>query len=217
MNLFRLVGDMAHLASFLVLLLKMLASRSANGISLKTQELFFLVFVTRYVDLFFHFVSLYNTLMKLLFLLFSGAIVYVIRFKEPFRSTYDKSHDAFLHVKFAILPCALLALVFNEQFEVMEILWTFSIYLEAVAIIPQLILLQRHGEVENLTSNYVVLLGAYRGCYVLNWIYRAATETSYHFIWLMFIAGMVQTALYVDFFYYYAISKYHGKKMTLPS
>ncbi|KAK1936570.1 ER lumen protein-retaining receptor A [Phytophthora citrophthora] len=236
MNLFRLVGDMAHLASFLVLLLKLLASRSANGpsrlavfsfvfsfqrdlaihliylftfflpgISLKTQELFFLVFVTRYVDLFFHFVSLYNTLMKLLFLLFSGAIVYVIRFKEPFRSTYDKSHDAFLHVKFAILPCALLALVFNEQFEVMEILWTFSIYLEAVAIIPQLILLQRHGEVENLTSNYVVLLGAYRGCYVLNWIYRAATETSYHFIWLMFIAGMVQTALYVDFFYYYAM------------
>ena len=31
MNLFRLVGDMAHLASFLVLLLKLLASRSANG------------------------------------------------------------------------------------------------------------------------------------------------------------------------------------------
>lgn len=70
---------------------------------------------------------------------------------------------------------------------------------------PQLILLQRHGEVENLTSNYVVMLGAYRGCYILNWIYRAATEKSYHFIWLMFIAGMVQTALYVDFFYYYAI------------
>lgn len=70
---------------------------------------------------------------------------------------------------------------------------------------PQLILLQRHGEVENLTSNYVVLLGAYRGCYILNWIYRAATEKAYHFIWLMFIAGMVQTALYVDFFYYYAI------------
>lgn len=87
----------------------------------------------------------------------------------------------------------------------MQILWTFSIYLEAVAIVPQLILLQRHGEVENLTSNYVVMLGAYRGCYVLNWIYRAATEKAYHFIWLMFIAGMVQTALYVDFFYYYAI------------
>lgn len=31
MNLFRLAGDMSHLASFLVLLLKLLASRSAAG------------------------------------------------------------------------------------------------------------------------------------------------------------------------------------------
>lgn len=89
--------------------------------SLKSQELFFLVFITRYLDLFTHFVSLYNTSMKLLFLLFSGAVVWVIRYKEPFRSTYDRSHDTFLHFKFAVLPCALLALIFNEQFEVMEV------------------------------------------------------------------------------------------------
>nr|CCA19520.1 ER lumen protein retaining receptor putative [Albugo laibachii Nc14] len=206
MNIFRFIGDMTHLISFLVLLLKLLASRSASGISLKSQELFLLVFITRYLDLLTHFVSLYNTTMKLLFLAFSGAVVYVIRCREPFRSSYDKTQDAFLHIKFAVIPCALLAIVFNEHFELMEIFWTFSIYLEAVAIVPQLILLQRHGEVENLTSNYVVLLGIYRSCYVLNWIYRASTEKSYHMIWLMFIAGMVQTALYVDFFYYYAIS-----------
>lgn len=30
------------------------------GISLKTQELFLVVFVARYVDFFFHFISLYN-------------------------------------------------------------------------------------------------------------------------------------------------------------
>lgn len=42
-----------------------------------------------------------------------------------------------------------------------QILWTFSEYLEAVAIIPQLVLLQRLKEVENLTSNYVFAIGAY--------------------------------------------------------
>ena len=31
--------------------------------------------------------------------------------------------------------------------------WAFSIYLEAVAILPQLFLLQKQGEVENLTSH----------------------------------------------------------------
>jgi len=44
---------------------------------------------------------------------------------------------------------------------VWQILWTFSEYLEAVAIIPQLVLLQRLKEVENLTSNYVFAIGAY--------------------------------------------------------
>lgn len=48
-------------------------------------------------------------------------------------------------------------------------LWTFSIYLEAVAILPQLILLQRTQNIDNLTGNYVALLGSYRAFYILNW------------------------------------------------
>lgn len=41
----------------------------------------------------------------------------------------------------------------------LQILWTFSIYLEAVAILPQLILLQRTNNIDNLTGNYIFLLG----------------------------------------------------------
>ena len=33
---------------------------ASTGVSLKTQELYLLVFLTRYVDLFFRFVSVYN-------------------------------------------------------------------------------------------------------------------------------------------------------------
>ena len=121
MNIFRLLGDMSHLASFIVLLLKLVASKSGAGVSLKSQELFFLVFLTRYLDLFTHFVSVYNLAMKILYLCFSGAIVYLLRFKEPFKSTNDKAQDTFLHAKFAILPCAILALLFNERFEFMEV------------------------------------------------------------------------------------------------
>ena len=51
----------------------------------------------------------------------------------------------------------------------LQVLWTFSIYLEAVAILPQLILLQRTQNIDNLTGNYVALLGSYRAFYVLNW------------------------------------------------
>ena len=40
-----------------------------------------------------------------------------------------------------------------------QILWTFSLYLEAVAILPQLVLLQRTQNIDNLTGNYILLLG----------------------------------------------------------
>jgi ER lumen protein retaining receptor len=33
-----------------------------------------------------------------------------------------------------------------------EVLWTFSIYLEAVAILPQLVMLQRTKNVDTLTG-----------------------------------------------------------------
>ncbi len=41
----------------------------------------------------------------------------------------------------------------------LQVIWTFSIYLEAVAILPQLVLLQRTQNIDNLTGNYVFLLG----------------------------------------------------------
>ena len=57
-------------------------------------------------------------------------------------------------------------------------------------------------EVENLTGHYVFFLGAYRGLYILNWVYRSYYEQFYRHNWLVYVSGAVQTALYVDFFYY---------------
>ena len=67
MNFFRIAGDMCHLLSFLVMFWKLRASQSCAGISLKTQELYALVFVARYLDLFWNFLSMYNWVMKVRF------------------------------------------------------------------------------------------------------------------------------------------------------
>jgi len=64
MNIFRYAGDFAHLASFLILFYKIFQTKQVGGISLKTQELYVLVFVTRYVDLLWNFASMYNWVMK---------------------------------------------------------------------------------------------------------------------------------------------------------
>ncbi|KAH7687243.1 ER lumen protein retaining receptor protein [Dioscorea alata] len=173
MNAFRLLADLTHLLSIIILLVKIRTTKSCAGISLKTQDLYVLVFISRYLDLFTRPLSLYNT---------------------PFQTCF---------------PCH-----FHHHCLLHEVLWSFSIYLEAVAILPQLVLLQRSSNIDNLTGNYVFMLGAYRALYLLNWIYRFFAENVVR--WIPWIAGLVQTALYADFFYYYIKSWRNNERLKLP-
>ena len=61
-------------------------------------------------------------------------------------------------------------------------LWTFSIYLESVAIMPQLFMITKTGEAETITSHYLFALGIYRALYILNWLYRYFAEDFYDLI-----------------------------------
>ena len=80
------------------------------------------MFVTRYLDLFTNFVSLYNTSMKVLYIVTAAAIVFLIRFKEPWSTSYKKDEDSFKHWKFVVLPCAVLAVVICEnRYSAMEV------------------------------------------------------------------------------------------------
>lgn len=91
-------------------------------------------------------------------------------------------------------------------------LWTFSIYLEAVAILPQLFLVSKTGEAESITSHYLFALGSYRALYLLNWVYRYYMEGFHD--WIAITAGVVQTILYCDFFYLYVT---RGTSATLSA
>ncbi|KAI6240883.1 ER lumen protein-retaining receptor [Aphelenchoides fujianensis] len=195
MNIFRLAGDMSHLAAICILLAKIWKTRSCAGISGRSQILFAIVFICRYLDLFTSFVSVYNSLF---FLASSIGTVYLIFFK--FKATYDRNHDVF-RVEFLLIPTFLIALLINHEFSVMEILWTFSIYLEAVAIFPQLYLLQTTGAADTITAHYLFALGSYRALYILNWVYRFYAED--HVDPIAVVAGIVQTVLYADFFFLY--------------
>ena len=212
MNIFRLLGDLSHLLAIILLLLKIWKTRSCAGISGKSQILFLIVFVTRYLDLVTNFVSIYNTVMKVFFISSAAATVYLMYFK--FKATYDGNHDTF-RMEFLLGPAALLAVLLNHEFSVMEILWTCSIYLESVAILPQLFMVSKTGEAETITSHYLFALGSYRGLYILNWIYRYYYEGFYDIIAI--IAGCIQTILYCDFFYLYITKVLKGKKLQLPA
>ncbi|KAG6442368.1 ER lumen protein-retaining receptor [Manduca sexta] len=212
MNIFRLLGDLSHLLAIIILLLKIWKTRSCAGISGKSQILFSIVYTARYLDLLTTFISAYNTVMKLVFIVASYATVYLMYVR--FKATYDHNHDTF-RIEFLLVPCLVLAFLINHEFTVMEILWTFSIYLESVAILPQLFLVSKTGEAESITSHYLFALGSYRALYLLNWVYRYVVESHYELIAI--VAGVVQTVLYCDFFYLYITKVLKGKKLQLPA
>uniref|UniRef100_A0A0P6JEH4 ER lumen protein-retaining receptor n=4 Tax=Hystricomorpha TaxID=33550 RepID=A0A0P6JEH4_HETGA len=212
MNLFRFLGDLSHLLAIILLLLKIWKSRSCAGISGKSQVLFAVVFTARYLDLFTNYISLYNTCMKVVYIACSFTTVWMIYSK--FKATYDGNHDTF-RVEFLVFPTAVLAFLVNHDFTPLEILWTFSIYLESVAILPQLFMVSKTGEAETITSHYLFALGVYRTLYLFNWIWRYHFEGFFDLIAI--VAGLVQTVLYCDFFYLYITKVLKGKKLSLPA
>jgi ER lumen protein retaining receptor len=108
-----------------------------------------LVFTTRYLDLvtmwfidipeglsIWDFVSVYNTVLKILYLATTYGLLLMFLL---FRSTYDADNDQFCKAS-VVLPALVLAYHFAYYDEWVEILWTFSIFLEVVAMLPQLLL-----------------------------------------------------------------------------
>lgn len=82
------------------------------------------MYLTRYLDLFTTFISFYNTFMKMVFLASSFGTLYLMYLK--FRATYDHNHDSF-RIEFLLIPCALLSLLINHDFTVMEVSISLSL------------------------------------------------------------------------------------------
>lgn len=190
----------------------MKSTNSCSGLSFKSQVLYLIVFVTRYLDLFWTFTdSIYNTVFKILFIGSSTYTIYLML--NDYKPTQDPNTDTF-KVEYLLGFSALLAILFPQQYTISEILWTFSIWLESVAILPQLFMLQRTGEADTITTHYLFALGIYRALYIPNWIYRYFFEGFFHAIPVL--AGIIQTVLYSDFFYIYYTKVMKGKKFALP-
>lgn len=83
------------------------------GISLKSQALYFAVYICRYLDFFvtlrWDVLHIYNALMKLFFIVSEAMILYFIITK--YRATYDPRMDSF-RVIILVAPCIILSFFF---------------------------------------------------------------------------------------------------------
>merc|ERR1719478_483213 len=89
-NIFRYVGDYLHLFGIVVLLVTIGKNKSVAGISRSTQILYFLVFVTRYLDLFDHTQSAYLVFFKLTYIA-TSALTLVLFYQLD--KTYERVND----------------------------------------------------------------------------------------------------------------------------
>ena len=200
-NVIQFVGDTLHLISFVIIIYKIYRDKSCKGVSAKTFEIYLLVFCTRYLDLFMYFISFYNTFMKLLFISASAFILYLMHLKDPFKSTYDrKNEDIFPHL-YLILFAVIMTLIINKDYSLWGLTWSFSLWLESVAVFPQISIIAKTNGIFTYTAHYLAALGSYRFFYILLWIYRYIKFG--RVLWVSVFSGTLQVLLYADFFYLY--------------
>lgn len=149
-------------------------------------------------------------------------LVYSMRYcKSSLQQQRDK--DTFW-VLAPIVAALVLALIIhprlNQNF-LADVAWTFALYLETFAMLPQLFMMGRlGGEIEALTSHYVASMAAARFCAFMFWLYSfnelAPRASSFNLSgWAVLISYGIQSLFFVDFLYYYVKSIRIGRKMVI--
>jgi len=216
---------------FFLLSSKVRRSQSAAGLSSRTLEMYVLFFLTR----------LSSTMVKNGYLPIdrSGDWVYQIAdigslgivlqllysMHRSHKTTYEGEHDT-LPIRGALPACLLLAICVHGDLNdspVFDTLWTFSLLVDTIAMLPQLwMMTTKGGEVESLTSHFVAAMVVSRALSFTFWFYGyseiAPQAGGFNAAgYLILAAHSLQLVLSADFMYYYVRSAMRQQGMVLPT
>jgi len=142
------------------------------------------------------------------------------------RNTYQEEHDN-IKVEYIGLGCFVLAVLVHPDLNnrpVFDTLWTTALYIDVVAMAPQLMLISKiRGEVEALTSHFVGATAISRLTSLIFWYHGfaelAPLDGSFNLAgWAIIAAHVLQVLLLGDFLYYYirALSSTGSASFQLP-
>lgn len=232
-------GAMARMFGFGILNVKTFKSQRATGVSAKSLQLYALVFFFRLTSIFrhegylpydksgdwlYHFIEAMS-------LIFTSAALYGCM--VPFKGTYQMDLDQFgefnippgFGAAYLAGPVLLVAIFIHPNLNadfLSDVAWTYAMYLESTALIPQLYMFQKQvsGVVELLTAHFVAALGFGRLMEFLFWIYsyhELASSTGSRLPgYLALFSQFVQLVLMVDFFWYYYKAVRSATPLVLP-
>jgi len=233
-------GAMSRMFGFGILNVKTFKSQRATGVSIKTLQLYCLVFFFRLTSIIRHEGYLpydksgdwlYHVI-EIMALAFTAAALWAAM--GPFKRTYQADLDTFGEMNvpagfgavYLAVPVLIVAALIHPNLNsdfLSDVAWTYAMYLESVALIPQLYMFQKQstGVVELLTAHFVAALGFGRVMEFCFWVY------SYHELansagsrlpgYLALFSQFMQLVLMLDFFWYYFMAVKNATPLVLPS
>jgi len=163
-SFFLTLQNVVQMFGFLIMVFHLWTKKTSEGLSLNAFICYAIVFVARLSSLLTYEGYLpydssgdwfYQTI-EIFSLVLCGAVICLMHFR--YRLTYNYDIDK---VKwfFLAVPAFILGIMFHSNLNnkfFPDVAWAFALYLEAVAMFPQLFLLNQKGEdVEALTSHFV--------------------------------------------------------------
>jgi len=224
------LGAAVQCLGFCLLRLKIRQQRGAMGISSRALQMFMLTYVFR----------LYSTLQyngylpvdrtgdwvyqACEFCALAVCVSVLVSVHSQHESTYEKENDTCAIVPF-VVGCLVLSMLVHPSLNnrrIPDMAWTAALYLESVAMVPQLYMMtKKGGEVESLASHYIACVFVSRLLMMSFWInsYPELKPKGADFNlpgYGVMGAQALQVVLFGDFMWYYVKGIRTSSKMVLP-
>ncbi len=229
-SFFLVLSSLVQTCAFLIILVKVTNYQSCSGLSANTLICYAILLFARLTSTLFlpgylpsdSSVSWLYQLSDTLSLLICCLLIYLIYFK--YKETSDILLDNKIPFYFLVIPCYALSIWFRSSLNnntFCDINWAFSMYLEAIAIFPQILLFSiKKGQIESFTSHYVALCGLSRLFSLIFWwdTYEELISDDLYFGKYVgyFIIGsqILQLIIMADYYYLYFKSILKGQEIN---
>lgn len=206
-----IIGYFVHFGASCLLLYKIWKFKSIYGLSVDTQASYLLAVISRCV--WSMETRIVETKLAYLELILSTAAAFGLCFLcYQYYHTTSKHSTPFLRVYATAPACMLLAFFFHpgDDWFSMQILVAYTMYQEAMGLLPQLWLMRKMHEVEAFTSHYVGLIVVARFIRMLFW--GKMYFLGEHFLQLFF-ADICHTLLSADYMYLWCRKLQYGGRL----
>jgi len=230
-SFFLVLSSIVQTSAFVIILLKVTDRQNVSGLSANTLICYSILLFARLTSTLFYPGYLPNDssgswlyqLSDIISMLICCLLIYLLYFK--YRETSDLILDNKIPFYFLVVPSYLLAVLvksnLNNNF-FCDTNWAFSMYLETVAIFPQILLFTiKKGQIEKFTSHFVALCGLNRLFSLIFWwdtydeLNHSESFFGAYIGYFIIGAQILQLLIMADYYYLYFKSILKGNEINM--